>query len=107
MSLNNASEDYLCPNIGVVLDVRICTGKSCRKRKGANKKLHKRLGGACETNGVKCQNICKGPVVLVHRDGERFWFRRIQGKKTHQAFLAFLDTGRLSKRLRSHLKKHR
>lgn len=107
MPINNASEDYLCPDLEVVPRVRICTGKACRKRKGANQKLHKRIDGSCETDSIKCQKICKGPVVVVRRDGERFWFKRMQGKKTQKAFMAFLETGRVNKRLRRHLKKHR
>jgi hypothetical protein len=107
MASNHASEDYLCPDVVARPKIRICDGKACRKLSGRAGKLQESVNGHCRVGTIKCQDICKGPVVVVQRAGERYWFSGMQGKRNRMALVAFLDTGKLSKRLRRRLKKRR
>lgn len=60
--------------------VYICAGSSCRKRKGNAKKLLVALEPVASIRRVKCQKICKGPVVGVRRGPEIEWFRNCRDK---------------------------
>lgn len=105
MAFNNASED--CVGAGFLLEtrVRLCRGKSCRKHQGPISKLENVIDDRCRLGTIKCQGFCKGPVAVVERTGERFWFTRLRGKELRRDLDAFVDGGRLSKRLKRRLKK--
>ena len=53
-------------------DAWICTGKDCRKATSPLKKLRAALSDH-RVEEVRCQKICKGPVVGVRIKGEVQW----------------------------------
>ncbi|MEM7138401.1 MAG: hypothetical protein AAF500_17610 [Myxococcota bacterium] len=55
--------------------VYICTGSTCRKKKGTAKKLASALEPVASVKRVKCQKICKGPVVGIQNGAPVQWFR--------------------------------
>jgi len=107
MAFNNASEDYVGAGFSLETRVRICSGKACRKHKGRVKKLESVIDDHCRVGTIKCQGFCKGPVAVVERTGERFWFTRLRGNDLRNDLDAFVDGGKLSKRLKRRLKKQR
>lgn len=78
--------------------IAVCRGGACTKRK-------KRYGALLERLGlrpyrlVKCQDICKGPVVGVQVDGRWEWFRRMDTPKALDALEKLLDQGKVTERL--------
>ncbi len=108
MAPPNASEDYLEIPLEIQPRIRICKGKACRKKKGCWEKLEKTMEKSdCRLSTVKCQGYCKGPVAVVERGGERFWFTRLREKADRKDLDAFIGGARLSKRLKRRLKKRR
>jgi hypothetical protein len=67
----------------------------CRACSGADRlvaDLGERAGGDRAGPGgpvcielVRCQDICKGPVVGLEVDGDLRWFRRLRGKKARRS----------------------
>jgi hypothetical protein len=57
--------------------VFLCRGSSCRKHKGKNKTIRRGLAGDLVIEEVRCQKICKGPVVGAEVDGTLEWFRKL------------------------------
>lgn len=55
--------------------VYVCRGSKCRKR-NKPKGLEKRF----RIEVVKCQKVCKGPVVGIRVDGTLEWFRKVKNK---------------------------
>jgi (2Fe-2S) ferredoxin len=107
MSPLNASEDGFFEQITLPSRVLICTGKKCKKRPRQTDKLQRQLPRHCDTTTVKCQKMCKGPVVVVKQAGVRYWFSNLKGKKNRRAFAEFLVSGRISPRLERRLQKRR
>jgi (2Fe-2S) ferredoxin len=103
----NASEEGFFEEIEIRSRVLICTGKKCKKRPRQADKLQRHLPERCATATVKCQKMCKGPVVVVKQAGVRYWFSNLKGKKNRRAFAEFLASGRISPRLKRHLQKRR
>ena len=83
--------------------VHVCVGSDCRKdRPGAHRKLRARLAAAAvPVTPVKCQKICKGPVVGVRVDGTLHWVRKVAGSQLREDLVWLLDKGRWSKALRT------
>ena len=72
----------------------LCQGKDCRKRAKDNDALRELLedaGLSCEQ--VRCQKICKAPVVGLIIDGSVQWFGKVRGKAGRKALHRFLRTG--------------
>ncbi|MEM8608799.1 MAG: hypothetical protein AAGF92_16965 [Myxococcota bacterium] len=55
--------------------VYICSGSSCSKRKKTAKKLAAALEPVASIKRVKCQKICKGPVLGIENGAPVQWFR--------------------------------
>lgn len=71
----------------------------CRKCKGARKLAAALVADGAAVEKVKCQSICKGPVVSVVVDGRREWFSRVEGRKARRALVRAAERGRLGERL--------
>lgn len=82
--------------------VHVCVGSDCRKdRPGAHRKLRALLQDAgVPTTPVKCQKVCKGPVVGVRIDGTLHWLEKMTGSELRADLLKLLRKGRWSKGLR-------
>ena len=87
--------------------MKICRGSDCRKYAKKLRKFGDRLGGDVEVKTVKCLDICKGPVVLVHRDGRKYYFKKLRGKKLRSSLAKFLSVGEMDDALRSLLAKRK
>lgn len=72
----------------------VCFGKDCRKRASDTEKLEGVLedaGFACQR--VRCQKICKGPVVGFEVDGTLEWFAKVRGRSGRDALARFVERG--------------
>lgn len=54
---------------------------------------------------TKCMGLCKGPVVLVIKDKERFYCKQIKKKKHRSMLWDFVVLGRRNKKLKYKHKK--
>jgi (2Fe-2S) ferredoxin len=52
-----------------------------------------------EVETVKCQKICKGPVVGLEVGGELEWFRKMDSDKARRRLVKLLTTGEMKKAL--------
>lgn len=86
--------------------IAVCRGGACTKRKKRHQALLDRLRPH-DVRLVKCQDICKGPVVGVEIEGRWEWFRRMDTTKALDALDKLLSQGRVSKRLADHRVKKR
>jgi hypothetical protein len=78
----------------------------CRKCKGGRRlaELLEDETDAC-VDQVKCQSICKGPVVGIEVEGQMEWFRKVRGAKTTAALLRLVrrhGRGSVATRLERH-----
>ena len=80
--------------------VYLCRGGDCRDRKKARRKLVDQLDGHARLTEVKCQKICRGPVVGLEVDGALEWFAEVDTGKARAAVVHLLDRGELKKPLR-------
>lgn len=86
--------------MAVCLTVHLCTGSDCRGKKKAQRKLAELLEGCpVEVHAVRCQKVCRGPVVGVEVDGTLEWFQRVDDDKRRSALRALLERGKLKKAL--------
>lgn len=77
----------------------VCSGSDCKKHKSENKKLLRGLGDCLEIEHVRCQKICKGPVMGVQVDGTLHWFRKLDPKSDLAGLQKALSKGKVSKAL--------
>lgn len=82
--------------------VYVCRGSSCRKRKELPKILKLLSDEDVSFRSVRCQKICKGPVVGLDIDGEVHWFKRLRDKKTRRGLVVWFRESRLKKAVRDH-----
>lgn len=82
--------------------VYVCRGSSCRKRKELPKILKLLSDEDVSFKNVRCQKICKGPVVGFDIDGKVNWFKRLRDKKTQRALVVWFRESRLKKSMRKH-----
>ena len=80
--------------------VLVCRGKGCNKRPRRRAKLMNVLGQVADVQNVRCQKVCKGPVVGVTLEGRLEWFHRIDGDKPRRALATLLVDGKLKKSLK-------
>ena len=80
--------------------VYLCRGGDCRDSKKARRKLADQLNGHVRLTEVKCQKICRGPVLGLDVDGRLEWFAELDTGKARDAVLHLLDRGELKKPLR-------
>tara|TARA_B100000683_G_C12148312_1_gene414868 strand:+ start:131 stop:427 length:297 start_codon:yes stop_codon:yes gene_type:complete len=75
----------------------ICNDKPCSKKKYRIKKLMEMFPMAKKT---KCMGVCKGPVVLVVKDKERFYCKQIKKKKHRSMLWDFIFLGTRDNKLK-------
>lgn len=85
----------------------VCHGSDCRKKKKEWKALNESLGEQGTVCPVRCQKICKGPVVGVEVSGRLEWFSKLKKKTLHSQFIALTQRGAVTTRLKTHLCKKR
>ena len=85
--------------------VRLCRGSDCRKRKKSFARLQAVIPQDAVGPDIKCQDVCKGPVVVVEVGRERYLFARMRGKRLRRDLLVLLQGGKPSKALKSALVK--
>lgn len=84
----------------------ICTGKHCRKHAKTNDKLAALAREHVEIAQTRCLKVCKKtPILVLRRDGKREVFQKIRTKSEQAAFVRYLDTGKMPKRLKEHVRK--
>ena len=71
----------------------VCTGSSCSKKKDALERLKRSLDGEVHLVPVKCQKICKGPVLGAHVGGRLEWFSKLRKNKDCKAFRELVRQG--------------
>jgi hypothetical protein len=79
--------------------VYVCYGSDCMASKQALRELERAVEPVADIKPVKCQKICKGPVVGVEIDGTLEWFSRVDKDKPRRRLVTFLETGELKKSL--------
>ena len=85
--------------------LEICGGKHCRKYAKSTENLAKLTGGQIEIKRTRCLKVCKKtPIVVLQKDGKREVFQKIRTKKTQAAFVRYLGSGKMPKRLKDHLR---
>ena len=87
------------------IEVAICVGKACRKPKKRFQLLLQHLADR-PIQRVKCQRICKGPVVGLKLGGTWEWFRRLDTAKALTALDLLLD-GEMTPRMKGRRVKKR
>ena len=87
--------------------IYICRGSSCRKADLGKAELQKKLSSDVQLQAVKCQKICKAPVLGVEHDGELHWFKRMDSKKALAGLDELLQRGKMKKSLRKRLSNKR
>ena len=86
--------------------LEICKGKHCRKHAKINEKLATLAEEHIDVVQTRCLKVCKKtPIHILHRDGKREIFQKIRSKSEQAAFVRYLDSGRMPKRLKQHLRK--
>ena len=86
--------------------LEICSGKHCRKHAKANEKLAQLAGEHLEVIQTRCLKVCKKtPIHILRRDGKREIFQKIRTKNAQAAFVRYLETGKMPKRLKEHVRK--
>ncbi len=85
----------------------VCRSKDCRKYRKELKKIIQITEKHCEPVEVKCQGICKGPVVGFAINERWEWFKRMRGAKAHKALLKGLMKNKVVKELKGHHAKSR
>ncbi|MAI78358.1 MAG: hypothetical protein CL917_05430 [Deltaproteobacteria bacterium] len=82
----------------------ICNGKHCRKYAKANKKLAELAEDHIEVKRSRCLKVCKKTPVIVLRHGKKKEvFQKIRDGRSQLALVRYLETGKMSKRLKEHL----
>ena len=91
----------------MTIPLYICRSKDCRKHRSALKKIIEDTQDLCQPVDVKCQGICKGPVVGFAIN-ERFeWFKKLRTGKARKALMKGLNKNKVVKELKSHHVKSR
>jgi hypothetical protein len=91
----------------VSVEVQLCIGSDCRKKRRRIRKLRTLLQELLPVKKVKCQDVCSGPVVVVRRAHERFWFKKIRNKKSRRELVDFLTGEEVGQHLKKRLVKRK
>ena len=86
--------------------LRLCKGKDCKKYRKGLCKLAAEVEDLASSDSVKCQDICKGAVVVVQTPEHRYWFKKMSGKQNRRNLRSFLLSGQLPKKLEKNVVKH-
>ncbi len=77
----------------------VCYGSDCADSRDALRDLETQLEGVASIKPVKCQKICRGPVVGAEVDGTLEWFRKVDTEKARRRLITLLETGEMKKAL--------
>lgn len=78
----------------------VCSGKHCRKAFQRDDHLRDALQRLpVDVKWVRCQKVCRGPVVGLAVDGDWQWFERMDTRKAVHALAEFVAGGELGRRL--------
>ena len=69
--------------------VFVCHGSRCRHHE-AHTELRERLGAVADLAEVRCQRICRGPVVGAAVNGSLEWFERVRSRKVQAQLVDFV-----------------
>ncbi len=79
----------------------VCNGSHCRKARRKDGRLDAAVARMpVDVAYVRCQKVCRAPVVGLSLDGEWQWFERMDSRKALRALAAAVDGGALAKPLR-------
>jgi len=78
----------------------ICGGSACKKKPKKQKLLIESIQDVATIEAVRCQEICRGPVVGVTIKGRLEWFRRLDTKDSRKALVKLATRGKLSQPLK-------
>jgi hypothetical protein len=79
--------------------VFVCHGSRCRRHE-AHGALRDRLGAVADLAEVRCQRICRGPVVGAAVNGSLEWFERLRSQKVQRQLVDFVaGSGRMRRGL--------
>ena len=87
--------------------LRLCKGKDCRKYRKGLCKLAAEVEDLATSDTVKCQDICKGAVVVVQTPDHHYWFKKMSGKQNRQNLRSFLLSGQLPEKLEKRMVKRK
>jgi (2Fe-2S) ferredoxin len=79
--------------------LRVCEGKSCKKKKAARFEILETLADDVRVEKVRCQKICSGPVVGLKVSGTLEWFADMDSPKAVAALQALVRSGEMGKPL--------
>ena len=86
--------------------LEICGGKHCRKHVESSDRLVELLGDRIEIHRTGCLKVCKKtPILALYRDGKREIFQKIRSESEQANFVRYLDTGKMPKQLKEHVRK--
>ncbi len=88
-------------------EVRVCRGKDCRKHAGTQKICDLLDRAAIPWRSVRCQKVCKAPVVGVQGDGPVVWYSKIRGRTARQRLVELIAGGKPKQLKRLEAKKRR
>ena len=89
-----------------MLKAYLCRGKDCKKHSDTRK-----IGDLLDDeevtwSRVRCQKICKAPVVGIETDGAVEWYAKVRGKEGRRRLLKLIQ-GKKGKSLKGNRVKKR
>ena len=78
-------------------EVHVCRGKDCRKHAGTRKICDMLDDAGVPWTAVRCQKVCKAPVVGVKLDGTLHWYSKVRGREDRRKLLAVIGGGKAKK----------
>jgi hypothetical protein len=63
------------------------------------------LNSCSDIRTIKCQDICKGVVIVLHHEGDRMWMKKMGSKKVRTNLRRVLVDGHISKELKKRIVK--
>ena len=68
--------------VSAAVHVRICRGRDCQSDRGHVERLTTSIDAYQAAEQIKCQDICKGPVVVMRKGQNKCWLRRNSSPQT-------------------------
>jgi len=84
----------------------VCRSKDCRKHRRDIVRIVEATASVCDPVDVKCQGICKGPVVGFKINKRFEWFKKLRGAKACKALVRSIERDSIVKDLKGfHVKR--
>ena len=71
------------------------------------RKLAEEVEDLARTDTIKCQDICKGAVIVVHTESHKYWMKKMTGKQQRQKLREFLLSGEVPTQLEKNVVKRK